>query len=270
MNIDQAQALLSDLSFQKIIQLLVALLVLFVVVRCARALSESMMQKFPDERMTILQLSTAGNFFIYFVGACCVIYIVFRPTRDVWLWFLTTGFLAVGFAVKDLFASLVACVMLLLDKPFQVGDRIMFKNVQGEVVEIGIRSVKLRSSDKGIITIPNQCFLSELVSSRSAGTLGMVTSVETHINSADVSLPKAKEILEQAARKSPYVNLHEKILITGKEVLAGPGFPLTILTTKCGIKDARTEEAFQMQFLVDAYQGLRKEHHELKSNSFQM
>ncbi len=259
MNVDYTNAVLSGLTINNLAYLFIALACLFVLDRVVRGLSDAMMKKFPHERMAILQISTVAHFIVYFVGGCTVLYIVFRPTKEVCLWFLTSGLLTIGFAVKDLFASVIASLMLFIDKPFQVGDRIIFKNVQGEVIEIGFRSVKLRATDKGVITIPNQCFLSDMVSSRSAGELGMFAAVNTHVNTTNISLARAKELLEQVARKNQYVNSQQKITVAAREVLGGSGFPVTVLTTKCKLIDARTEEAFQTQFLADAYHVLQVE-----------
>ena len=54
---------------------------------------------------------------------------------------LFIGFLALGlsWSSKDLLASLMA-MALLLDRPFQVGDRIAFGGHYGEVVEIGFHA----------------------------------------------------------------------------------------------------------------------------------
>ena len=47
----------------------------------------------------------------------------------------------VGFATKDLVASLVAGLLVMFDRPFQVGDRVWFGGEYGDVLAIGLRSV---------------------------------------------------------------------------------------------------------------------------------
>ena len=51
---------------------------------------------------------------------------------------------ALGFAAKDLVASLVAGFMIMADRPFQVGDRVNFGGAYGDVTAIGLRSVRIR------------------------------------------------------------------------------------------------------------------------------
>ena len=78
---------------------------------------------------------------------------------------------AVGFAFKDLLASLMAGIILLFDRPFQVGDRVEFSGQYGEVVEIGLRTVRMETLDDNLVSIPNNRFLSDVVSCANAGAL---------------------------------------------------------------------------------------------------
>ena len=52
-------------------------------------------------------------------------------------------FFAFSFSSKDLVASLMSGIILLFDRPFQVGDRISFDGVYGEILEIGLRGVQI-------------------------------------------------------------------------------------------------------------------------------
>ncbi len=69
--------------------------------------------------------------------------------------------LAIGFAAKDTLSNLIAGVLLLIDRPFEVGDRIEVwsapKNAAtwGDVLDIGLRATKIRTTDNIIIIIPN-------------------------------------------------------------------------------------------------------------------
>ena len=68
---------------------------------------------------------------------------------------------AIGFAAKDTLSNLIAGVLLILDRPFHVGDRIEVwaaptnTATWGDVVEIGLRATKIRTTDNLIIVIPN-------------------------------------------------------------------------------------------------------------------
>ena len=68
---------------------------------------------------------------------------------------------AISFAAKDTLSNLIAGVLLILDRPFEVGDRIELwsaparQSTWGDVTEIGIRATKIRTPDNILIIIPN-------------------------------------------------------------------------------------------------------------------
>jgi small-conductance mechanosensitive channel len=69
--------------------------------------------------------------------------------------------IAIGFAAKDTLSNLIAGVLLIIDRPFEVGDRIEVwsapKNAAtwGDVIHIGLRATKIRTTDNIVIIIPD-------------------------------------------------------------------------------------------------------------------
>ena len=69
--------------------------------------------------------------------------------------------LAIGFAAKDTLSNLIAGVLLIIDRPFEVGDRIEVWTAPsnaatwGDVIDIGLRATKIRTTDNITIIIPN-------------------------------------------------------------------------------------------------------------------
>jgi small-conductance mechanosensitive channel len=62
---------------------------------------------------------------------------------------------AVGFAFKDVLQNFFAGVLILLRKPFVVGDQIRVKEWEGSVEEITTRSTRLKTYDGERVVIPN-------------------------------------------------------------------------------------------------------------------
>lgn len=68
---------------------------------------------------------------------------------------LGLGGLAFALAAKDTCANLFGSIMILMDKPFRVGDWITVNGVDGTVEEIGFRSTKVRTFHSSLVSIPN-------------------------------------------------------------------------------------------------------------------
>jgi MscS family membrane protein len=68
---------------------------------------------------------------------------------------LGVGGLAVALAAQDTLKNLLGSIMILLDKPYKVGQRIVVKGHDGVVEEIGLRSTRMRLLTGHQTTIPN-------------------------------------------------------------------------------------------------------------------
>ena len=112
--------------------------------------------------------------------------------------------LALSFAAKDALSNLIAGFLLILDQPFQVGDRIEIwgapKNTAtwGDVVEIGLRATKIKTTDNLIVVIPNaEIMQRDIINYTSSGD-HIRLRVPIGIG-YDADVEKAKELVRQVA-----------------------------------------------------------------------
>jgi small-conductance mechanosensitive channel len=70
---------------------------------------------------------------------------------------LGVGGLAISLAAQDTLSNVISGVMIMLDQPFRVGDRIEIQGLGtwGDVVDIGLRSTRIRTRDNRLVIIPN-------------------------------------------------------------------------------------------------------------------
>ena len=249
---------ISNVEIENVFLFILLLAVLTVSVKLIRIFSKIVTKKFPKKRMYVCQWIPVFNFSIYFLGIVVGIYVIFEPSQEVFLWFVASTIVAFALALKDILFSIIAWVVLLVDKPFQVGDRITFNNEYGEIVSIGLRSVKLLTLDESIVTIPNSRFINDTVSSSSAGQLDMMTTVDVYV-AIDKDLNKIKTILEKIALESSYLNTERNPFVVIKEVLGIGGIISAMMTTKCILKDARKEKSFQTDFLISVNQEFKNQ-----------
>jgi small-conductance mechanosensitive channel len=75
----------------------------------------------------------------------------------------------VGFGLQNITNNLISGVIILLERPIKIGDRIEVGGVNGDVVHMAARSTTVRTNDNIAIIIPNSSFISSNVINWSHG-----------------------------------------------------------------------------------------------------
>lgn len=68
---------------------------------------------------------------------------------------LGIGGLAVAFAAQKTLENLFGGIMIISDQPFRIGDQCRVGSVDGNVIDIGLRSTRIRTFSRTIVNIPN-------------------------------------------------------------------------------------------------------------------
>ncbi|RMH50059.1 MAG: mechanosensitive ion channel family protein [Zetaproteobacteria bacterium] len=68
---------------------------------------------------------------------------------------LGIGGIAVAMAARDTLANVFGSIMILIDRPFTVGDCIKTSDFEGVVEEVGFRSTRIRTFGKTLVNVPN-------------------------------------------------------------------------------------------------------------------
>lgn len=76
---------------------------------------------------------------------------------------LGLGGLAFALAAKDAASNIIAGIVIILDKPFSIGDWIQCKDLEGSVEDISFRSTKIRTVDEALITVPNSILANDSI-----------------------------------------------------------------------------------------------------------
>lgn len=70
---------------------------------------------------------------------------------------------AIGFAAQDSVANVISGFLIFLDKPFQAGDWVDVVDHQGRVVEITLRSTRIRTPSNTYVVIPNKMIIDQVL-----------------------------------------------------------------------------------------------------------
>jgi len=118
--------------------------------------------------------------------------------------------IAIGLAAKDTLSNLVAGIVLIIDRPFEVGDRIEVWNAPansatwGDVIDIGFRATKVQTTDNIIIIIPNNEIMKRDIINYT--TIAQEIRVRIPIGIAyDADVKKAKEIISKIGLELDWV-----------------------------------------------------------------
>jgi len=68
---------------------------------------------------------------------------------------LGIGGIAFALAAQDTIKNIFGGVTIFTDRPFRLGDVIRYDSIEGTVRDIGLRSTRIRTSDKRMVTVPN-------------------------------------------------------------------------------------------------------------------
>ncbi|MFH2064020.1 MAG: mechanosensitive ion channel family protein [Pseudomonadota bacterium] len=118
--------------------------------------------------------------------------------------------IAIGFAAKDTLSNLIAGVLLIIDRPFEIGDRIEVWSAPsgsatwGDVIDIGIRATKIKTTDNIIIIIPNNEIMKRDIVNYTIQSQHIRVRVNIGV-AYDTNIEKAKKVIIQVAESADWI-----------------------------------------------------------------
>lgn len=113
----------------------------------------------------------------------------------------------IGFGLQNVFSNFISGLIVMVERPVKIGDRIEIGGAEGDVVSIGLRATTLSTSRRAQLIIPNQKLITEIV--RNWNAEGGKSSLMLPIKVAPGVDPKhVTGILLDAAKSVPEVVEH--------------------------------------------------------------
>ena len=148
-------------SFSKIIKSFVLIIWIYAVSKLVNIIISEFGFKFAektkstldDELMPLFQ--KLSNIVIFFAG---IMFLLKMWNIDITPLLASAGIMGfvIAFAAQDTLSHLFGGISIYFDKPFRVGDRIQLESGEiGDVLEIGIRSTRIKTFDETVVILPN-------------------------------------------------------------------------------------------------------------------
>jgi len=200
------------ISFSKIFLTILLLLLTWFVNNLVNRILENLSEKATGYRLFIKRLTPISRIFIWSVAIYIIIAGVIDPPFETVITIAASIGIAVGFASQDILRNIFGGIMIILDRPFQVGDKIEVGEHYGEVLSIGLRSSRIVTPDDSVVSIPNGELMNRSVSNANSSALDCQVVSEIFLP-ADTDIETVKEIALKAVYSSPYTYLNKPVSI---------------------------------------------------------
>lgn len=163
---DAWNGLLERLPF--LLEGLMTLLVFYLLARAARFLVEKSVYKMKRSEHAARLLSRLAFYAVVAAGVIAALAVMgVNPAR------LATSLgligVALGFALREVIENFIAGLILLMQRPFTVGDQITFGDYEGIVEDVRVRDTVIRLYDGRLVFAPNaQIFRGPVVNNTSS------------------------------------------------------------------------------------------------------
>ncbi len=198
---EEGKALVLEYGTQFLMAILVLIIGIWVITRFTRVLERSVFNKLPDQTLASF-LASGINIILKVLLVISVASMMGIETTS-FVAILGAAGLAVGLALQGSLSNFAGGVMILIFRPFKVGDYLEAQSLQGVVKDIGIFVTTLETFDKRILVLPNGPLANGNLINHTASA---VRAVESSIGvSYSDDLQKAKAALEAVIQQDDRV-----------------------------------------------------------------
>lgn len=255
-NVENISKIASLVRWSGVFFSMIVIAAMWLLLKFINSLVTSFGSQFVQYRMLLQKLQSFTQFFIYVSTGLIVFMMSFRINDQILALIGGTLAVSVGFALKDLAASFIAGITVMIDRPFQVGDRVTFEGNYGDIITIGLRSVRMRTLNDDIITIPNNKFLNEVTTSGNYGALDMQVVIPFYVGmNEDITL--ARDLIQEAASSSRYIHLPKPVTVLVKQTITDNYLAIQ-LTCKAYVVDTAYEKLFETDITLRVMKEFKK------------
>lgn len=212
-NSEALMNLFNDLTIWTFVQIAMIVLISVSITLALRFLIPRIAEKLPARfRLISLNILPFARVIIFVIAITLIVPLIFNVTLKNFVLVLGTLGVALGFAVKDWATSAVAGFVAIFERPYRSGDWVRVNDDYGEVIEIGTRSIKLRTANDDVVTIPHSRIWDENIISANDGEKTLLC-VASFMIAADKPADTLTERLRDVAFTSPYLDWEKPVSV---------------------------------------------------------
>ncbi len=262
----ETKAMSNYFSLTKILIAIVILVLTYLFLRIISLLFSVWAERTTKHRITIKGFIPIIRILVWIGSLSFILVAVFRPPLASILAFSASIGVAIGFAAQDFVKNIFGGIVIITDKPFQIGDKIQVGNHYGEVIGIGLRSTRLTTPDDSTVSVPNAEIMSQAVSNANSGEENCQVVTEIFLPpSADIQ--KIRQAAIEAAQVSRYIFLNKPISVLFFQENIGHKVMIKV-KVKAYVNDIRNEFAFKSEIteiLTNEFQEYYRDDHSIRN-----
>jgi len=231
------------ISLSKVLYIIIILVFTYFINKYLTLILDNLSEKATNYRLFIKRLAPISRIVIWSFAIYIVIAGVIAPPFETIVAIGASVGIAVGFASQDILKNIFGGIIIILDRPFQVGDKIEVGQHYGEVLNIGLRSCRVVTPDDSVVSIPNAELMNTAVSNTNSSALDCQVVAEIYLP-ATVDIQKVKQIAYKAVYASSYTFLNKPVVVIVLNELENRHFVYK-LRVKAYVVDIRFEFLFK-------------------------
>lgn len=228
-----------DISF---VQIAFILLLSFGAIWVIRKAIPFLAERAPSRlRLYLLRIVPILRMIIILSAILWITPLIFNITLQNFLVIAGAASVAIGFAFKDYVSSLIAGVVAIFERPYGPGDWVEINGDYGEVINLGMRAIRLRTAADDIITVPHDAIWSQNISNSNTGSQTLMCVADFYLDPNHDAANVRRQLVD-VALTSAYLDFRRPVLVVLKE---------TEFATKYSVKAYPFDLRDQFKFVSD-------------------
>jgi small-conductance mechanosensitive channel len=210
---ERATNLFNDLQDISFVEIALVLLGTFVAIWVVRRLVPFLAERGPSRaRLYILRAVPILRMVIIVTAILWIVPLVINITLQNFLVIAGAASVAIGFAFKDYVSSLIAGIVAIFERPYGPGDWVEIDGDYGEVISLGMRAIRLRTSSDDIITVPHDTIWTSNISNANLGSQTLMCVAHFHLE-PDHTASEVRKRLVDVALTSAYLDYKKPVIV---------------------------------------------------------